>query len=128
MTIKRLPLHVKLFNENDEVVLELNLRLISRVMSSVDGAVAQNWKYGTCRVYYHKSKGYWNEFRFTSTKQLKRRYLIDTEPDLLRVFLEDGTLNPDYLNKPTRSPKQMAALAKARQKSFINMKDEVVTA
>lgn len=88
MAKKRIPIQVKLFNKNNEIVQRYQRTVKARILTDVQvGLKNKDIEYGTCRVTYNKDKDYYNEFNFTEFKKFKDTLAVDTELDLIREFI-----------------------------------------
>lgn len=113
--IVRLPLYVKIFDENDQVIQTIKSTKKSQVRLRVHGLPRTKWTYGTCRVWYSKDKDVWNEFRFENINQLDDGLVTNTEKDLI-TYLKSVIPAP-YLEKRKLSPAQERSIREARAKS-----------
>lgn len=107
--LKRLPLNIKIFNKNGEMVQSITTTKKSEVLRCGRDFFDLKWQFGTCRVWYSKQKDYWNEFSFRSLDEFSELYDIDTDVAMLKDFLADGTLSRAYVSRRTISPKQRQA-------------------
>lgn len=117
--ILRLPAQVKLFNEEDEVVLIINSTKKSQIRLRVHGLPRNKWTYGTCRVWYNRPNDFWNEFSFTSLAQLEAGLITVTEKPLID-FLQ-GVIPREYLEKRKMSVAQQRAIRLARKNSQLGV-------
>lgn len=113
--ILRLPINVKLLDENGRVVKSINSSKKSRVRSNLQDFPRAGWSYGVCRVWYNKPHDYWNEFYFINPHQLDEGLTLNTEIGLINFLKE--VIPSQYREKRQLTPAQKRALKQARRNS-----------
>lgn len=118
--ILRLPMQVKLYNADHELVESINSTKKSQVRLRLQALPRGHWQYGTCRVYYNKPNDFWNEFKFTNFAQLEAGLVTVTEKPLVDFLKKEIT--PQYLDKRKVSAKMLNVLRIARSRSKVATK------
>jgi hypothetical protein len=84
----RLPIKVRIFNENGQLVQSYNRTIKTRIIADVQvGLTAKDAFEGTCRVTYNPKEDYWNEFNFRTYSEFIHNLNQITEKDLVKEFI-----------------------------------------